>query len=131
MPRPGLLQRLQRRPERTARPGLLEWSEVLALALVRLLAARHGARTRPGMSAAALTIHDLGDDAALRRLCDDLVRGVTCQEPRLTRVRAGVVARDDTGLVRLRIDAQTAASEPAACAIRLRPLLPPEVHRAL
>lgn len=130
MPRPGLLLRLRRRQGPEDRTTTLAWSEVLAVSLARLLSTRHGSRARPGLADAALAARDLADDAAVRRLCDELARGVTRQEPRLQRVVVTPVGRDDTGLVRLRIDAHTSAGEPAACTLRLRPLLPPEIHHA-
>lgn len=129
MPRPSLLQRLQRRPSAGGRPVRTAWNEVLALTLANLLRCRHGARTRPGLSAAAHAARDLGDEAALRGLCDELARGVSRLDPRLSRATAGVLSRDDAGVVRLLVRAHAPPDEAVSCVVRLGPRLPPEIHR--
>lgn len=129
MPRPSLLQRLQRRPNAGGRPVRTPWNEVLARILADLLRCRHGARTRPGLSATAHAALDLGDDAALRGLCDELARGVSRLDARLVRVAASVLGRDDAGVVRLVVRALAPPDEPVSCVVRLSPRLPPEIHR--
>ena len=129
MPRPGLLQRLQRRAGLSDRPVVVPWNELLAHTLARLLRCRHGARARADLSLVSLAARDLGDDAAVRRLCDELARGVPRLEPRLTRLLAAVLSRDDAGVIRLRVEAHAATEEVAACIVRLSPLRPAEIHR--
>lgn len=109
---------------------MVAWNEVLTVVLARLLRCRHGARTRPGLSAAGHAVLDLTNDAALRGLCDELVHGVTRLDPRFTRVLTSVQRRDDAGVTRILVHARTAADEPAACIVRLSPLFLPEVHHA-
>ncbi|MCY1060203.1 hypothetical protein [Nannocystis sp. SCPEA4] len=129
MPRPGLLQRLRRRPATGVLPVRIAWDERLAAALADLLGCRHGARARPGLAAAAHAARDLGDDAALRGLCDAVVRGLAGIDPRFTRLQATLLSRDDAGLVRLLVEARLGDGEAASCVVRLSPRLPPEVHR--
>lgn len=129
MPRPGLLQRLARRPQGPhGLPQGGSWDDALALALTRLLTCRHGARARPGLHEAALASLSLADERQLRELCDELARGVVRLDPRLSAASAALLARDETGAVRLVVEARPGGAR-ARCTVRLSPRLPPEIAR--